>query len=551
MPPVLSQPPLKPASRGRASPHDDGATLIDALLAEQRQLTAVETFARSHDREPGARGRYRDLLPATSPAAGQQYAFEVDLDQCSGCKACVTACHSLNGLDETETWRSVGQLVSTDWRTPVRQTVTSACHHCVDPGCLNGCPVLAYDKDPVTGIVRHLDDQCIGCQYCIMKCPYEVPQYSRSRGIVRKCDMCSSRLAIGEAPACVQACPNEAIRITLVVQARVRGKYRPWPAIKEEHEACGATVNAFLPESPNPGITLPTTRYRSQRPLPANLRAGEGRAFRLQPAHPPLTWMLVGSQLGAGMAVINALAVPSRTTAFAALAAALAGILVGPLHLGQPLKAWRSFLGWRKSWLSRELLAFGAFAAALLAHLICLQILTGLVAALAGLGAVACSAMVYVDTRRPFWSAPFTLGKFFGTVLVLGAAGSLVLVVAGLSAAPAAGFLAALVVAGAFIKLSVERRISDHLAEEQSPELTPLNQTAILLHGVLGWQTRVRLVCGVLGAALAPAAVLAGPGNGVRLAAAGFALCLAAEVIERHLFFVAEVAPRMPGGGRS
>ena len=43
-------------------------------------------------------------------------------------------------------------------------------------GCLNGCPVLAYEKDPVTGIVRHLDDQCIGCQYCMLKCPYDVPQ---------------------------------------------------------------------------------------------------------------------------------------------------------------------------------------------------------------------------------------------------------------------------------------------------------------------------------------------------------------------------------------
>ena len=43
-------------------------------------------------------------------------------------------------------------------KTTAQQTITSACHHCEDPGCMNGCPVLAYDKDPVTGIVRHLDD---------------------------------------------------------------------------------------------------------------------------------------------------------------------------------------------------------------------------------------------------------------------------------------------------------------------------------------------------------------------------------------------------------
>ena len=57
---------------------------------------------------------------------------------------------------------------------------------------------MAYDKDPETGIVRHLDDQCIGCQYCVLKCPYDVPKYSERLGIVRKCDMCVGRLRAGE-----------------------------------------------------------------------------------------------------------------------------------------------------------------------------------------------------------------------------------------------------------------------------------------------------------------------------------------------------------------
>src|SRR5689334_12591775 len=86
-------------------------TLIDDLLAEQRELTAVEKFAREHHTDDFRNRLYRDLLPATSPGPGQQYAFEVDLDKCYGCKACVGACHSLNGLDEHETWRSVGILV--------------------------------------------------------------------------------------------------------------------------------------------------------------------------------------------------------------------------------------------------------------------------------------------------------------------------------------------------------------------------------------------------------------------------------------------------------
>src|SRR6266540_5060193 len=99
---------------GQSSDKPDASeprTLIDELLAEQRELTAVETFSRAHDAHAIAAPRYRDLLPLTAPASGQQYAFEVDLDKCSGCKACVTACHSLNGLEDDEAWRSVGLLV--------------------------------------------------------------------------------------------------------------------------------------------------------------------------------------------------------------------------------------------------------------------------------------------------------------------------------------------------------------------------------------------------------------------------------------------------------
>ncbi|HAB16843.1 MAG TPA: molybdopterin oxidoreductase, partial [Verrucomicrobiales bacterium] len=134
-------------------------TLIDALVADQRRLTAVERFAEHHDAQDGPvfAEHYRELIPLSTPRPGEQYAFEVDLDRCSGCKACVTACHSLNGLDEEESWREVGLLVGSQ---PLQQTVTTACHHCVEPACLLGCPVLAYDKDLTTGIVRHLDDQC-------------------------------------------------------------------------------------------------------------------------------------------------------------------------------------------------------------------------------------------------------------------------------------------------------------------------------------------------------------------------------------------------------
>src|SRR6267378_5950456 len=208
------------------------------LLGEQQELPFAERFAQTQASSQFQQSRfYRELIPDRQPNPGEQLAFQVNLDACTGCKACVSACHSLNGLDEDETWRDVGLLIGHDPGAPYQQHITTACHHCVDPACLNGCPVLAYEKDPVTGIVRHLDDQCIGCQYCVLKCPYDVPKYSKKRGIVRKCDMCSSRLAVGEAPACVQACPNEAIRITTVKKADI---------------AAAARRGEFLPGAPDP-----------------------------------------------------------------------------------------------------------------------------------------------------------------------------------------------------------------------------------------------------------------------------------------------------------
>jgi Fe-S-cluster-containing dehydrogenase component len=192
--------------------------LLAELLTEQQRLdTPAARFSTAYDSShPAPAFVAPQLIPLTAPNPGEQYAFEVDLDSCTGCKSCVAACHSLNGLDETETWRDVGVLVSPSRARPFTQTITSACHHCADPACLNGCPVLAYEKDPVTGIVRHLDDQCIGCSYCILKCPYDVPKFSGRLGIVRKCDLCHGRLAAGEAPACAQACPTHAIRIVNV-----------------------------------------------------------------------------------------------------------------------------------------------------------------------------------------------------------------------------------------------------------------------------------------------------------------------------------------------
>ncbi|WP_395747370.1 DmsC/YnfH family molybdoenzyme membrane anchor subunit [Prosthecobacter sp.] len=389
----------------------------DALREQQTLRTPVALFSDEYDSR-SVRERFTHLIPLSKPAAGEQYAFQVNLDSCTGCKACVAACHSLNGLDEDESWRDMGLLVGTR-KQPYLQTVTTACHHCAEPACAEGCPVLAYDKNEVTGIVRHLDDQCIGCSYCILKCPYDVPKFNLKRGIVRKCDMCQGRLAEGEAPACVQSCPNEAIKIQLV-------KIDAVPA-----------SGSIIPGAFDSSYTRPTTTYVSAQPTPAAARpADSGRLDLDHGHHDPLAWMLVLTQMSAGGFIGCAIALwmnwltltQAALTSAAALVAGLVGVGLSTLHLGQPFKAWRAFLGWRKSWLSREIMAFGALPAggmAILAswwlgHLEWMKYaVTGTGAA--ALAAVWCSVMVYVDTRRPFWSLRNVSAKFLGTMLVLGA----------------------------------------------------------------------------------------------------------------------------------
>jgi formate dehydrogenase iron-sulfur subunit len=522
----------------------DQRTLIDDLLAEQRSLTAVERFARLHDSNglPAQAKYYRDLIPLTKPQSGQQYAFEVDVDRCSGCKACVTACHSLNGLDETETWRSVGLLFNEDWRAPQQKTITTACHHCVEPGCLEGCPVLAYDKDPLTGIVRHLDDQCIGCQYCVMKCPYEVPQYSKQRGIVRKCDMCANRLAVGEAPACVQACPHEAIKITIVDTDVIKNNFRP-------ANPSPGTTNTFLPSSPAPQITLPTTRYKSTNPLPANLLAADHARMTPAHSHLPLVFMLVLTQLAVGVSVAAVFVAEAKWLAVIAAVVGAGALGIASLHLGKPLKAWRAFLGWRKSWFSREVIVFGGYVPLALTHaaafwfvpLAPFQKALALAAAATGLLGVACSAMIYVDTRREFWRASQCFGKFFGTTLLLGVATVWAIRGGG------NGTMLAVLIAATLLKLALEQRIFRQLMDVNELTLTSLNKTARLLTDELGLAARGRVIFGLFGGVVLPL-LLATHQVGLGLMFAALGLCVVGELLERYLFFTAVAPDKMPGG---
>ncbi len=544
---------------------------ITALLLEQQSLSAVGQFVAFHDDIDSVSHTqakyYKRLLPATAPRPGHQFAFEVDLDRCSGCKACVVACHTMNGLEDGEAWRRVGTTMTLE-PTGRIQHVTTACHHCEEPGCLLGCPVKAYDKDPVTGIVRHLDDQCIGCKYCTMMCPYEVPQYSDRLGIVRKCDMCHQRLAVGEAPACVQGCPNEAISIREV-------------EVGELHDN---DFSRIAPEAPLSSITKPTTRYQSANLATYQQSMPQDHALdHVAESHWPLALMLVATQASVGLIIAERLFALAGeiladysilTTKLAVMIAFLianAGLGIAPLHLGQPLRAWRVFLGLRTSWLSREAVVLGQYVGLLVAagmllwlpHIIpCLPssvqslipTIPGWVAKaalglalLVGIAGLYSSAMIYVATRRQLWRFGRTMPRFFGTAAVLGPACFVPIAAFAHTNAAATVVVIAIVMIASLAKLCFEIK----LVFSKHPHKTYDHRSQRLALRDMLPLTTARFGVGIAAMALlvvAAASIVAGYSLvTIGVATAAALLLTAGELMERLLYFTTVVYDRMPG----
>lgn len=557
--------------------------LLARSLRDQQDLSAVERFAQKHERGevPSQARYYTDLMPVTDPGPGQQYAFAVDLDRCTACKACVVACHNLNGLEAQETWRSTGLLIGGDSEQPFQQTVTTTCHHCVDPACSNGCPVNAYEKDPLTGIVKHLDDQCIGCKYCTLTCPYDVPKYSKSKGIVRKCDMCTDRLSGGEAPACVQACPSQAIRIHVVDVDKVveRGK-----------------AGIFLPGTPSPRITLPTTMYSSRRPLPLNLLPADHHRIEKEDAHLPLLIMLVLTQLSVGTFTWDFLlqvfwggggrVFGREIYSLGALVLGLTALGASMLHLGRPHLAFRVVLGLRRSWLSREIIIFGLYAlfAALYAMSFWSHMWPGCLAAapadwlalptvrriafsltvFSGVLGIYCSVMVYGVTRRPLWRSAPTAFKFFTTALVLGLSLIMLVSIWALDREGAQGLGGFMALSGRVMCLLISGLTMAKLIQEGSIFFcrrdtlhAPHRHAATLMKGVLRRVTQFRFFLGGMGGLVLPGILLstshgaAWGGLSVHgtlwMAALSFIALTVGELLERYLFFTTSVSTRMPG----
>jgi len=160
-----------------------------------------------------------------------RWAVLVDVTLCIGCRTCEWACKKVNRLPcaplesfgdpsvfertrrpSTESYTVVNRYVYPEGSG--RQIYVKAqCMHCEYPACASACPVRALEKDPTTGAVRYNAWRCIGCRYCMVACPFQIPAYEYFNAVspqVRKCTFCFERVTQkGELPACVKICPQE------------------------------------------------------------------------------------------------------------------------------------------------------------------------------------------------------------------------------------------------------------------------------------------------------------------------------------------------------
>ncbi len=164
---------------------------------------------------------------AVRPAPGRDgtAAMLVDTTRCVGCRACEAACSEANRLSAPASGKDLApfeKIRRTDSRayTVVNRAsaatsgggpvfVKTQCMHCVQPACASACLVKALEKTAEGPVVYH-PDRCLGCRYCMVACPFDMPkfEYEKPIPIIQKCSFCSGRLGRGEGPACATVCPT-------------------------------------------------------------------------------------------------------------------------------------------------------------------------------------------------------------------------------------------------------------------------------------------------------------------------------------------------------
>ncbi len=151
-----------------------------------------------------------------------------DTTFCIGCRRCEKACNTVNDLPapdqafddlkvldirrrtSADVWTVVNKYEQPSGKPVFRK---SQCMHCNEPACASACFVHAFSKNP-DGSVTYDPTVCVGCRYCMVACPFNIPAYSYHSALnplVSKCTMCHPRLQEGKVPGCVEGCPTGAL----------------------------------------------------------------------------------------------------------------------------------------------------------------------------------------------------------------------------------------------------------------------------------------------------------------------------------------------------
>jgi len=211
------------------------------------------------------------------------YGILYDSWRCGGCQSCEIACAEAHDLPAPIDTPTVGLLRKTDetrrvvvnsYKTTKGEVfIRKQCMHCNEPACAAACLTQAMHKTK-EGPVIWRGDKCMGCRYCMVSCPFDVPkfEYHSANPKIQKCDMCYEKVIKGEVPTCVEICPAEALvfgkRRDLIKEARKRIIENPSVYADEiygEHEA-GGTGFLYLTPTPINELGFSTSIQKSSYP---------------------------------------------------------------------------------------------------------------------------------------------------------------------------------------------------------------------------------------------------------------------------------------------
>src|SRR5436189_4917020 len=168
----------------------------------------------------------------------------VDVTTCIGCKACEVACVEWNDYPFRQTTfdNTYQTMPSTEWNYwnlikfnehqpdpegPLMWLMRKdQCMHCADPGCLRACPADGAIVQYTNGIVDFQQENCIGCQYCVSGCPFDIPKFNSATKKVYKCTLCSDRVGQGLEPACIKSCPTGCLKFGTKTDMRALAEKR-------------------------------------------------------------------------------------------------------------------------------------------------------------------------------------------------------------------------------------------------------------------------------------------------------------------------------------